>query len=96
MGRYMGREARGTGCEILDTSTLSLEKCIAHVMARRRGNQPSGGPHHDRKVKLTHYSRPDRSGRPPQARFDPMFTVQTGSVPLDAVAFSDVAFLPPP
>jgi hypothetical protein len=36
--RYLRREARGGRCEILDTSTLSLEKCIAHVMARLRGS----------------------------------------------------------
>jgi hypothetical protein len=35
--RYLRREARGSGCEILDTSTLSLEECIVHVMARLRG-----------------------------------------------------------
>jgi len=32
--RYLRREARRCGCEILDTSTLSLEQCISHVMAR--------------------------------------------------------------
>jgi shikimate kinase len=36
--RYLRREAKRSGCELLDTSTLSLEQCIIHVMARLRGN----------------------------------------------------------
>jgi shikimate kinase len=39
--RYLRREAEGCGCEILDTSTLSLEQCIIHVMARLRGKPSS-------------------------------------------------------
>ncbi|MGH8141422.1 MAG: AAA family ATPase [Steroidobacteraceae bacterium] len=31
--RYLRREARRSGCEILDTSTLSVEQCVIHVMA---------------------------------------------------------------
>jgi hypothetical protein len=38
---YLRREAKGSGCEILDTSALSLDQCIIHVMARLRGNPPS-------------------------------------------------------
>ncbi len=34
--RYLRREAKRTGCELLDTSALSLEQCIIHVMARIR------------------------------------------------------------
>ncbi len=41
--RYLRREAKRSGCEILDTSTLSLERCIVHVMARLRGSHfPDG------------------------------------------------------
>jgi energy-coupling factor transporter ATP-binding protein EcfA2 len=40
--RYLRCEAEGSGCEILDTSTLSLEQCIIHVMARLRGKPSSG------------------------------------------------------
>ena len=36
--RYLRREAMGSGCEILDTSALSLDQCIIHVMARLRGS----------------------------------------------------------
>jgi shikimate kinase len=36
--RYLLREAKRRDCEILDTSVLSLEQCIIHVMARLRGN----------------------------------------------------------
>ena len=36
--RYLRREAKGSGCEILDTSALSLDQCINHVIARLRGN----------------------------------------------------------
>ena len=35
---YLRREARRCGCEILDTSILSLEQCISHVMGRLNGN----------------------------------------------------------
>ena len=34
---YLRNEARASGgCEILDTSTLSLDQCVSHVMARLR------------------------------------------------------------
>jgi shikimate kinase len=39
--RYLRSEAIKSGCEILDTSVLSLEQCIIHVMLRLRG-QPLG------------------------------------------------------
>jgi shikimate kinase len=39
--RYLRREAKGSGCEILDTSALSLDQCILHVMARLRRNPSS-------------------------------------------------------
>jgi hypothetical protein len=39
--RYLRHEAEGSGCEMLDTSTLSLEQCIIRVMARLRGNPSS-------------------------------------------------------
>ena len=39
--RYLRREATGSGCEILDTSALSLDQCIIHVVARLRGNPSS-------------------------------------------------------
>jgi len=39
--RYLRREAKARGCEILDTSALSLDQCIFHVMARLRGSPPS-------------------------------------------------------
>ena len=32
--RYLRREANQRGCEILDTSTLSLEQCVSYVTAR--------------------------------------------------------------
>lgn len=35
--RYLRRTAKRSGCEILDTSTLSLEQCIICVMARLSG-----------------------------------------------------------
>ena len=35
------REAEESGCETLDTSKLSLEQCIIHVMARLRGEPSS-------------------------------------------------------
>jgi len=35
--RYLRREAGRCGCEILDTSLLSLEECIRHVMDRLSG-----------------------------------------------------------
>ena len=34
---YLRREAEGGGCEILDTASLSLERCIGHVISRLRG-----------------------------------------------------------
>jgi energy-coupling factor transporter ATP-binding protein EcfA2 len=36
--RHLRGEAGRCGCEILDTSTLSLEQCIRHVMGRLNGN----------------------------------------------------------
>jgi adenylate kinase family enzyme len=39
--RYLRREAEARGCEILDTSALSLDQCIIHVIARLRGNPSS-------------------------------------------------------
>jgi RNase adaptor protein for sRNA GlmZ degradation len=36
--RHLRGEARRCGCEILDTSMLSLEQCISHVMGRLNGN----------------------------------------------------------
>jgi adenylate kinase family enzyme len=35
--RYLRREAKGCGCEILDTAAVSLDQCIIHVMSRLRG-----------------------------------------------------------
>lgn len=35
--RNLRREARRSGCEILDTSTLSVEECVVRVMARVLG-----------------------------------------------------------
>jgi len=35
--RYLRREALRCGCEILDTSILSIEQCIGHVMGRLNG-----------------------------------------------------------
>jgi shikimate kinase len=32
--RYLRREAGKSGCEILDTSALSIEQCVSYVMAR--------------------------------------------------------------
>ena len=34
--RYLRLDAEKRGCEILDTSTRSLEQCVIHVMARLR------------------------------------------------------------
>ena len=34
--RYLRDEAKASGCEVLDTSTLSLDRCVVHVMARLR------------------------------------------------------------
>jgi len=43
--RYLRAEAGRCGCEILDTSMLSLEQCISHVMGRLNGNKsPGKGP----------------------------------------------------
>jgi energy-coupling factor transporter ATP-binding protein EcfA2 len=39
--RYLRREAKDGGCEILDTTALSLDQCIIHVMARLRGSPSS-------------------------------------------------------
>jgi hypothetical protein len=39
--RYLRHEAMGRGCEILDTSMLSLDQCILHVMARLSGSLAS-------------------------------------------------------
>lgn len=39
--RSLRREAARSGCEILDTSALSLEQCIIQVMARLRGEPSS-------------------------------------------------------
>jgi shikimate kinase len=39
--RHLRREAKGRGCEILDTSELSLDQCIIHVMARLRADPSS-------------------------------------------------------
>jgi len=36
--RYLRGEAIRCGCEILDTSMLSLEQCISHVMGRLNGD----------------------------------------------------------
>ncbi|MBV8844282.1 MAG: hypothetical protein JO307_15860 [Bryobacterales bacterium] len=36
---YLRREARKCGCEVLDTSKLSLEQCISHVMDRLNGKK---------------------------------------------------------
>lgn len=36
--RYLRHEAEKCSCEVLDTTTLSLEQCIAHVMARLNGS----------------------------------------------------------
>src|ERR1700733_1456836 len=36
--RYLRHEAKESGCEILDTSALSLDQCIVLVMARLRGS----------------------------------------------------------
>lgn len=33
---HLRREARGRGCEILDTSRIVLDQCVAYVMARLR------------------------------------------------------------
>jgi ABC-type dipeptide/oligopeptide/nickel transport system ATPase component len=35
---YLRREAKQCGCDILDTSALDLNQCVAHVMAQLRGN----------------------------------------------------------
>jgi len=42
--RYLRREARGSGCEILDTSRLSLGQCVTQVMARLRADPSRAGP----------------------------------------------------
>ena len=55
--RYLRCEAEGSGCEVLDTSALSLGRCISHVMARLRGNPSSDKMPYDRKLIPTH--RPD-------------------------------------
>jgi len=39
--RYLRRSAIQTGCEILDTSTLSLEQAVAHVLGRLNINPVS-------------------------------------------------------
>jgi adenylate kinase family enzyme len=36
--RYLRCEAKQRDCEILDTSALSLERCVSHVMCRVRGD----------------------------------------------------------
>jgi len=36
--RYLRREARQSGCEILDTTAVSLDQCIDQVMVRLRAN----------------------------------------------------------
>jgi thymidylate kinase len=41
--RYLRRAAQKSGCEILETSRLSLDQCVTRVMARLREN-PSGNP----------------------------------------------------
>jgi len=35
--RYLRREAKQSGCEILDTSSLSLDESVSYVMARLSG-----------------------------------------------------------
>jgi shikimate kinase len=37
--RYLRREAGRYGCEILDSSLLSLEQCVNYVMGRLSGNK---------------------------------------------------------
>jgi ABC-type branched-subunit amino acid transport system ATPase component len=40
--RYLRREARRSGCQILDTSGIALDQCVACVMAQLRGGtQPA-------------------------------------------------------
>ncbi|HVO20775.1 MAG TPA: hypothetical protein VMU15_16055 [Anaeromyxobacter sp.] len=39
--RHLRREARARGCEILDTSALSLDQCVIHVMGRLRASPSS-------------------------------------------------------
>jgi hypothetical protein len=42
--RHLRREQKGCSCETLDTSTLSLEQCVTHVMARLSENRSSDRP----------------------------------------------------
>ena len=39
--RYLRREAKRNGCEILDTSALSPEQCVMHVISRLEGHPSS-------------------------------------------------------
>ncbi len=34
---YLRREAKAHGCEILDSSVLTREECVGHVMSRMHG-----------------------------------------------------------
>lgn len=40
--RWLRRDAERRGCEVLDTSALAVEECVAHVVGRLRGEASSG------------------------------------------------------